>query len=248
LAGDTIKITDTTLTAFQRLCEEFGFSEFLTKPSEDFQNRPIGSSLSRMRDSLLSESFQFIVNESVIDLNLAESLIFPSVREQLLVDGSSRKFFVNDSGIESADIHSLQLLLSGETILAKRSQRFLNNVLGNENLERLFLNCSKTVNLSDLIIKKRIDLKCVDVSNLSVEAFDSLLLNEFGTVESEDSLLGMILKLGPDYRNLSRHIQIEFLSKAGLSLLDEHFRIPPESVWQRFVEWIARVSFLDSQM
>jgi hypothetical protein len=48
------------------------------------------------------------------------------------------------------------------------------------------------------------------------------------------------LKLGPGYRDLLRHIQIVFLSEDGLSLLEEHFEIPPEPLWQCAAEWIAR--------
>jgi hypothetical protein len=57
-----------------------------------------------------------------------------------------------------------------------------------------------------------------------------LLLSESVSVESEYALLRIILKLDPDYPNLLRHIQIEFLSEDGLSLWDEHFVIPPEFV------------------
>jgi hypothetical protein len=67
--------------------------------------------------------------------------------------------FVKDSRIETADIHSLQLSLSGEVISVSESQRLL----------------------SDLVMKRWIDV--------SVEALDSLLLSQFVTVESEDELL-----------------------------------------------------------
>jgi hypothetical protein len=92
------------------------------------------------------------------------------------------------------------------------------------------------MNLSELMNERRIDLESVDVS---AEALDSLLLSEFVTVESEDSLLQLILKLGSGYRDLLRHIQIGFLSEDGLSLLDEHCEIPSESVWNCVVEWIV---------
>jgi hypothetical protein len=120
------------------------------------------------------------VNGSLIEINLAEAAaLFPTIRDQLSIDGCARTFFVNDSEIETADIRSLQLFLSGETILAKQSLGFLSGLFGNVSLQRLFLDCSKAVNLSDLMIEKRIDLELLDVSILSVEALDSLLLNEF---------------------------------------------------------------------
>jgi hypothetical protein len=89
---------------------------------------------------------------------------------------------------------------------------------------------------------QRFDLES---ANLSVELLDSLLLSESVTVESEDALLGVILKLGPDYRDLLRHIQIGFLSEDGLCLLEEH--LPPESLWQFAAETIAH-SQMDSRI
>jgi hypothetical protein len=151
---------------------------------------------------------------------------------------------VNNSGIDPAAIDSLELLLSGEMISNFGSQLLLNKFLGNEHLERLFLKFSKSdigKNLSELMIESQIgiDFESADLSNFSFEALDNLLLNESVSVESEDSLLRDILKLGPDYRDLVRHIHISFLSADGLSLLSEHFDHPPESVWQNTAELIS---------
>jgi hypothetical protein len=239
LQSTTVKITNTNFTELQQLCQEFGFDELSAKlsqlfePSEDSLGRQIGNPLTRMRNSLLSESFLFTANGTEIAIEVADSLIFPAVREQLSVDGCARKFVLNESGIEAADIRSLQLLLSGEAISIRRSMTLLIRLLGNVNLEQLFLNCSKAdirMNLSDLVKERRIELESVDVSVLSVAALDSLLLSESILVESEEALLRFILKLGPDYRYLLRHIKIEFLSEDGLFLLDENLGIPPESV------------------
>jgi hypothetical protein len=206
-----------------------------------------------VRNALLNESFRFIANGTVIESVVAESAaLFPAVREQLLVDGCARKFVLKGGEMEAAAIRSLQLLLSGESISIRRSQGLLSVLLGNVNLEPLFLGCSKAdirENLSDLVKEMRIDLESADVSALSLEALDNLLLSESVSVKSEDALLRFILKLGPGYRDLLRHIQIGFLSKGGLSLLEEHFGIPPESLWQCAAEWIAHpLSPLDSRI
>jgi hypothetical protein len=103
LEGNAAKITDTNLIGFQLLCKEFGFAEFAAKlsnfftQSEDSQKRQLGSPFAGMRSALLNESFEFVVNGTVIEMDFAESLIFPAVREQLSVDGCSRKFFLKDS-------------------------------------------------------------------------------------------------------------------------------------------------------
>jgi hypothetical protein len=76
----------------------------------------------------LSEAFEIVVKGSLIDLDFAEAAaLFPAVREQISVDGSARKFFVEDRGIEATDIRSLHLLLSGEMISIGRSQRVLSS-------------------------------------------------------------------------------------------------------------------------
>jgi hypothetical protein len=254
LEGNTIEINVTNFTGLFQLCEEFGFEEFEAKLSElkrqlgGLQEWQITSLLPRVNHPFLDDSFVFVVNGMLSEsISISEAVALSlAVREQLSVDVCARKFVLSDSRIETADIHSLQLLLSGESISIGESQGLLSDLLGNVNLERSFLACSKAnnrMNLSDLVMEKRIDLKSVDVSNLSVEALDSLLLSESISVESEDALLLFVLKLGPDYRDLLRHIQIRFLSVDGLSLLDEHFEIPSESVWQCAADRIAHVRF-----
>jgi hypothetical protein len=230
LEGNPMKITATNLKELQRLCDEFGFGEFSAKLSKffDFSNclerRQFANAFAGMRSVSLNESIEFIMNRRVIEMEISEAIaLFPSVREQLSVDGCGRKFFVTLSGIEASDIRSLELLLSGESI----------SVGGSE--ERLFLNCWKgnnQMNLSTLLKERRLDFESVDVSIVSIEALDGLLLNESVTVESEDALLRLILKLGSDYRDLLRHIQLEFLSEDGVSLLSEYLKIPPESLWE----------------
>jgi hypothetical protein len=192
----------------------------------------------------------FVVNGTVIEIEIAEAAaLFPAVRGQLLVDGCARKFFANNSRIEAADIRSLQFLLSGESISIVRSHGFLSGLLGNMALEVLFLDRSKSdvrLNLSELMNERRIELESADLSVLSFEALDNLLLSESISVKSEDALLQLILKLGPSYRDLLGHIEIEFLSEDGLSLLDEYLRIPPESVWECAAERISPL--LNSQI
>jgi hypothetical protein len=143
------------------------------------------------------------VNGSELSREVCESAaLFPAVREKLSVDSCARKFIVNYHGIDPAAIDSLELLISDEMISNIGSQLLLSKFLGNEHLERLFVNFSKSnirKNLSELMIENRIDFDSTNISILSFEALDNLLLNESISVESEDSLLRDILKLGPDY-------------------------------------------------
>jgi hypothetical protein len=121
---------------------------------------------------------------------------------------------------------------------------FVSRLLGNAFLEHLFLGSSKArirATLSDWPMKKSIDLESIDLSVLSVEALNCLLLSESVSIGSEDALLDLILRLGSDYQGLLRHIQIGFLSMDGLSLLEKHFSIPPESMWCCAVESILHL-------
>jgi hypothetical protein len=126
-----------------------------------------------MRSALLRESFQFLANGIPIESSVAEAAaLFPAVREQLSLDSCAQKFVLKDSGIKSADIRSLQLLLSCESISNVRSQLLQRNQFGKVNEERQFLGCSE----SD-IRKNLSDLESLDVSVHLVEALDSVLLS-----------------------------------------------------------------------
>jgi hypothetical protein len=252
------------LIGLEELCSEFGFSEFSSQfPklsqffgfSETSQRRQIASQLLEMRKAFLRESFEFIVNGSELSRDVCKSAALCAIlRKQLSVDSCPRKFFLNSSGIDPVAIDSPELLHSGEMISYFGSALMLSKFIGNEHLERLFLDFSKLdieKNLSELMIKSplELDFGSTDISNFSFEVLDNLLLNESISVESEDSLLPHILKPGPDYRDLVRHIQIANLSANGLSLLSESFDIPFESVLHCAVERITHPHGLfDSQI
>jgi hypothetical protein len=171
----------------------------------------------------LNESFEIIVNGRVIESEVSEpAALFPIIRDQLSVDGCARKFFVEDSRIESTDIHSFELVLSGEISSNFGFQGFLIGLFGNEMFDQLFVNCSKSAeekSLFELNPESRTNFESPDVSLLSIESLDSLLLNESISVESEDPLLCHILKLGGGFRDLLRHIQLAFVTEDGLSLV-----------------------------
>jgi hypothetical protein len=240
LEDKSITIDATNLIELDRLCEEFDFNEFSAKLSNFFEiwkcseGRQFGSVFAGVRNVSLNESIEFHVNGIVIEIEISEAAaLFPSVREQLSVDGCGRKFYVNLRGIEALGIRSLELVLSGESISIVGSEALLSSFFGNADLEGLFFGCCQSetrMNLSELKKERLLDFESVDISVFSIEALDSLLLNEIVTVESEDSLLFHILKLGSVYRDLVRHIQLEFLSEDGLSVLCEELGIPPELV------------------
>jgi hypothetical protein len=86
--ANAINVTNTDLTELGRLCEEFGFSKLSAKlskyfeESQDSQRRQMGIPLAGVQSAQLRESFEFIVNESVIEPEIAEAAAyFPAVRE-----------------------------------------------------------------------------------------------------------------------------------------------------------------------
>jgi hypothetical protein len=178
LEGKSVNVTAINFRELNRLSEEFGFTEFSAKLWNFFEaskEGQIGSRLTEVRNAFLRESFEFIVNGSVIESEVAEAAaLFPRIREQLSIDGCARKFFVNDNGIESANIRSLELLLSGEMKSKEKCQGLLIGLLGNESFERLFLNYSEEMNLWELMKERRIDLESTDVSVLSLEALPNI--------------------------------------------------------------------------
>jgi hypothetical protein len=79
LEGKSVKITAMNFGGLNQLCEEFGFTEFSSKlcrffeGSEDSEKGQMGSLLTRIRSAHLKESFQFIINGSVIESEVAET-------------------------------------------------------------------------------------------------------------------------------------------------------------------------------
>lgn len=88
---------------------------------EDSQRRQIGSRFAGVRSGLLSESCLFLANGAVIESSTVQAP-FPVVREQLSFDECGRKTVLKGNGIEAAYIHSLQIRLSGDAIVFRRSE------------------------------------------------------------------------------------------------------------------------------
>jgi hypothetical protein len=106
LEGKSVNITAINFGKLKRLCDEFGFTEFSSKLYRFFEGSEcsaegqLGSLFTRMRSVFLNESFQFIVNGSVIESEIAEAAaLFPRIQEQLSVDGCARKFILEDDRI-----------------------------------------------------------------------------------------------------------------------------------------------------
>jgi hypothetical protein len=103
--------------------------DFKPQKKESDQPRQITSWLSGVRSAPLSDSIQFIINRTVTESNISEAVsLSPFIQEQLSVDGCARKFILKDGRISAADIRSLQLLLSGDSISIARSHGLLSRL------------------------------------------------------------------------------------------------------------------------
>jgi hypothetical protein len=227
------------------------------KPGPFQTNRAISGFPDRVPAALLSSSFTFLMNGAVIESDVAEAAaLSPFVREQLSVDWCAREFVILDNKSESesgvgrsgmAALEALQSLLSGSGISVGRWEVLQSGYLGNACLECSLQFCRKSGicatlsgSVSVSVIEQRMNLESADFSILSFEALDDLLSRSSFVIESEDSLLKFILNSGHDYRFLLKHIQLLYLSKEGLSLFADHFKIPLESVWECAVKLLAR--------
>jgi hypothetical protein len=244
--GQSVPIADSHLFSLSTLCKEFGFTAFVSRLSK---SPHISDSLPRLQDALFPDSFTFVVNGTIIESSLADAVsLSPAVQEQLSVDSCARQFILNESGIKPTNILSLECLLSGEIICFGQSDShslaFLSRNLGNSGLECLFVGRSKSgtqVNLLKWPTGSRLSLELIDLSELSVEALDSLLSNESISIQSEDALLELILKLGVEFWPLLNRISLRFLSADGLFILAHHFSVPLESVWSSIPEWVVQL-------
>jgi hypothetical protein len=205
--------------------------------SSPFQNNPTRSGFpDRVLAALFGSSFGFVVNDAVIGSDVAEAVTLSVfVRERLSVDICACGFVILDGCVESSGISSIQMFFSGSEIAIGVSDRLLSFHFGNGGLEHDFLCCAKAgiaATLSGSVIERQMNFKSEDLSDLSFEGLDDLLLRYAVPLETEDELLKIVLKLGLGYDSLLRHIQIGFLSDEGVSLFANHFDIVSESVWE----------------
>jgi hypothetical protein len=151
-------------------------------------------------------------------------------REQVSVDACAQKLAVH-GGTAGAAFASVWRILSDVRISVAKSVALVGGLPGNPAVERLSV---------------RTPLRADDLSGLSVDAVDGLLSSAAFWVESEDALLDCLLKLGPAYSPLLRHIQPTFLSPDGLCTFLDHLARPPESAWLSLAERLQKPFGFDS--
>jgi hypothetical protein len=85
--------------------------------------------------------------------------------------------------------------------------------------------------LSSTVIERPVAFESANAVSFAVEGLDDLLLTSSVFIVCEDALLRLLLNFGFGSQFLN-HIQFGLLGEEGVSLLAEHFKIPPESVWE----------------
>jgi hypothetical protein len=186
--------------------------------------------ISALQSAILSDAFTFVVNGREVLVDLVEAIaLSPAIQGQLQIDSCANRFVIDDSRVNLSDLSSLRSLLSDSPISFDQSSLtsllLLSRRLCNTELEHLIILSSSFSDLNSLSTNI--------LSQLSFDALDDLLSSPSLQIESEDALLSFILNLGSSYSPLLRHIQLEFLSSAGICQLRDCFATCDfsESLW-----------------
>jgi hypothetical protein len=229
-------ITKDNFRELSLLCKEFGFQDLASqilqfRDSDDFKKGTEAHISKPMKEinhcgTLFDEAFTFTGKDTTFECSVGQAVtLSPGVREQLSVDACARTFALRDARA----VESVRSLLLDGLVSLVGSQVVLGLQLCSPGLElELELEFEFELGWSgtdDLVFSSD------NFSKLSVEALDDIFLGVPFSIVSEDALLKWVLSLGEEYRSLLRWIEIRFLSSAGLTILFEHFAIPPEWVW-----------------
>jgi hypothetical protein len=171
---------------------------------------------------VFEDTFTFTAKNSTFECSIGQAVaLSPAVREQLSVDACARTFALENV----TDVDSVERLFSCGAVSTVESYVGLWRQFGSPGLELEHV-WSKTdpINLSSL-----------DLSVFSVEALDEFVETGSFLIESEDSFLEQILRLGEEYLSLLRWIDPRFLSPTGKAELAENLAFPLECVWCGFV-------------
>jgi hypothetical protein len=168
-----------------------------------------------------------VINGDAIETGITEAAaVSPAVVLQLSVDACARTFAVRDSRISGAVLPPFaRLLFRGSAAPKIASDPELSLLFGrlcNPDLERQsLLRPNGGPSVSDAI------------SLLSVEALDALLSDGSFGIGSEGALLSTLLRLGPDFFPLLRHVRWDFLTPEELAsaFSDSAGIVPDESFW-----------------
>jgi hypothetical protein len=251
----TVKVTNNNFKGLLQLCDEFHFRDLSVqlsqfRKSRDFEEDAVLLSALEERvqqhDSkpdnfkqdtkarvpipmteinhsiaLFDEVFKFVAENVTFECTVGQAIaLSPAVREQLSVDACARTFSLKD--VTAVD--SIRHLLWGDEVSIRRSQTGLGRQLCSPGLE-LALALALAFAGTD-----RLDFTSFDLSMLSVEALDEVLVRGSFSIASEDALLERLLGLSDDYLPLLRRIEIGFLSTTGRATLAELFVVPRESL------------------
>jgi hypothetical protein len=226
----------------------------------------LSKTIQRMRSTISTEFFIFVINGTEIETDLMEAMLLsPAASEHLLIDSSTQQFVICNDKINPSQFYSLQKLIRGETISVEKSQRtsflLLCRHLGNQELVHLFFGLW-TLD-SESSVPDQLEVNVVDVLSrnwrsicaskigatlvddfllLSIDALDKILSSKSLQIESEDMLLTLITQLGGEYRSLFRHVKLEFLSWEGIVNFGHAFEYYDltETIWQNVM---ARLEF-----
>jgi hypothetical protein len=190
---------------------------------------------------LNSEPFIFVINGQELKFDIVEAILLsPFVCDQLLVDRSTMKFFINDKSISPKHFEMVVELSHGSAVTInttfKDSILSLCHILGNNNLEIICLACflttdshSETICVNpnscksspQSMIAQNFDLCSIEtLLRLDSDLLDDILTDESLLLSNEDELLKVLIKLAEfdsSYAQLFHNIHFELLTFSALS-------------------------------
>jgi hypothetical protein len=214
-----------------------------------------------MFEFMKSDQFTFLVHGRSFESELAEAvLISPAVSDALRTNPLNRSFLISSESIQSEDFNAfLTFVRCRDRVCIPRSRAVsfisISNYLGNESLvvalfsllkpgpgtELHIGNCEGAIDecASQFYSYSADDLRFIERGTLHrLLSSDSLL------IESEDSLLRLLLTLGADRGDFFSYIEVPFLSAEGLSLFlsQLNFNDLSEALWLKILPRLQGIS------
>jgi hypothetical protein len=228
---------------------QFKFTPFYAIVSDGFD---------RMLDVVETEEFTFSVNGSSVKSNVAEAvLISPKIHDLILNDRSIRSFVICDEKIKVEQIEkflSFVRFRNCQSFLRDDAHSFLSlcRLFGNERLSVVFLTSIGSISSEMKVAESKIDFVESDIDVCSSQFYryskDDIEMIEKATlhkllestslqIETEDSLLRLLIDLGGAYFEFWNYIEVSLLSSDGISLFVEQlpFDFVTETIWSKVV-------------
>jgi hypothetical protein len=194
----------------------------------------------RVLDCVQKDEFLFVVNgESIKSTVLGAVLLSPKIHENLRSVPGAFTFNIDDTRITANDFQAFLEFVHSRVLPEFSQQTQFSFVsicehLGNDGLTSLMIGSSK----SEIDGSNFYCYSTEMIRRLNKRTLHELLCSPSLKIESEDSLLGVLIELGSDYFEYWCYIEVTHLTDEGLSLFIDNlaFEHLSESIWKKIVD------------